>query len=245
MIEVLHIDDDPGFLDLTQRFLLQKEGYKVTSVTDPEIALEMLEHRHFDAVISDYQMPGMTGIDLLKTIRHSGSDIPFIILTGKSGEEVAIEALNCGADFYIRKGTDAEAQYAELESKIQQVLALRHARQELGEKRRLYEWVFERAANPIMVLNTKHVVVACNPALATLARLNRADIIGRKCYELCHNAQAPPRNCPMEVLLKSQKPETAEIEIAGRRFLVSCTPDFGTDRMVRAVIHVATEMPEE
>lgn len=247
MIEVLHIDDEPGFLDITQRFLHNLGGYNVTSVTDPDIALELLEHKHFDAVISDYQMPGMTGIDLLKIVRHKGSDIPFLLFTGKSREEVVIDALNFGADFYIRKGADVKAQFAELESKLRQALDLRQARIDLGERRRLYEWVFERASNPIMILNTKHTIVASNPAMVALAKMNRAEIVGKKCYHICHNADAPPPDCPMEALLKSQQPETAEmvVEAAGARYLVSCTPDFGPDRALRAVIHIATKLPGE
>jgi len=72
----------------------------------------------YDAIVSDYQMPEMDGIEFLKTVRGSGSDMPFIIFTGKGREDVVIEAINNGADFYLQKGGNPKAQFAELSHKI-------------------------------------------------------------------------------------------------------------------------------
>ena len=60
----------------------------------------------YDAVILDYQMPETNGIDFLKLIRSRDDPIPFILFTGRGREEVVIEALNSGADFYLQKGGD-------------------------------------------------------------------------------------------------------------------------------------------
>ncbi len=61
-------------------------------------------------------MPGMDGIQLLKALRDSGDRTPFILFTGRGREEVAIEALNHGADFYLQKGGNVEVQFAELKT---------------------------------------------------------------------------------------------------------------------------------
>jgi len=63
-------------------------------------------------------MPGMDGIEFLKQIRSSGNSIPFIIFTGRGREEVVIEAINSGADFYLQKGGDPNSQFAELSHKV-------------------------------------------------------------------------------------------------------------------------------
>ena len=60
----------------------------------------------YEVIVSDYQMPGMNGIEFLKRLRSQLGHIPFILFTGRGREEVAIEALNCGADFYLQKGGD-------------------------------------------------------------------------------------------------------------------------------------------
>ncbi|HSV42347.1 MAG TPA: PAS domain S-box protein, partial [Methanomassiliicoccales archaeon] len=71
-----------------------------------------------DVVVSDYMMPGMDGLAFLKELRSVGNDIPFILFTGKGREEVVIQALNEGADFYLQKGGEPRPQFAELAHKI-------------------------------------------------------------------------------------------------------------------------------
>ncbi len=109
MIRILHIDDDDEFLKLTEHFLLKLNSKLVIEpLSHPINAIKLLETHAYDVIVSDYQMPGITGIELLKQIRKSGNNIPFIIFTGHSREEVVIEALNHGADYYMQKGTDLE-----------------------------------------------------------------------------------------------------------------------------------------
>ena len=62
--------------------------------------LKILNTKIIDVIVSDYQLPDMDGITLLKTLRNTGSRIPFIVFTGRSREQVVIEALNNGADFF-------------------------------------------------------------------------------------------------------------------------------------------------
>ena len=68
-------------------------------------------------------MPEMDGIEFLKIVRGRGDKTPFIIFTGKWREEVVIEALNSGADFYLQKGGEPKSQFAELSNKIQHAVS--------------------------------------------------------------------------------------------------------------------------
>ncbi len=74
----------------------------------------MLDTQTIDVVVSDYQMLPIDGLEFLKMLRTSGNNIPFILLTGRGREEVAIRALNLGAMNYLKKGGDAKTQYTEL-----------------------------------------------------------------------------------------------------------------------------------
>jgi DNA-binding response OmpR family regulator len=80
----------------------------------------MLQLHPYDVIVADYLMPEMDGIEFLKGLRASGCTIPFIIFTGKGREDVAIEALNSGADFYLQKGGNPRSQFAELGNMIRQ-----------------------------------------------------------------------------------------------------------------------------
>jgi PAS domain S-box-containing protein len=117
VIKVLHVDDEEGIVELTKEFLAL-DGIESTTATDPREAKRLAEEGDFDVLISDYQMPGMDGLELLGALRGDGVRIPFILFTGKGREDVAIRALNGGADFYVQKGGDPRAQFAELSNMV-------------------------------------------------------------------------------------------------------------------------------
>ena len=104
MISVLLIDDDTALLELTRNYLSRNGTVSVDTAQSGEDALLKIGKRSYDAVVSDYLMPDMDGIRLLKTLRSSDNRVPFIMFTGKSQEQVVIEALNNGADFFLQKG---------------------------------------------------------------------------------------------------------------------------------------------
>ena len=108
MISVLYIDDEPALLDISRLFLARSGDLVVDVTTSAVSALEMIKTKPFDAIVSDYQMPEMDGIVLLKEIRSRNTELPFILFTGKGREEVAIEAFDNGADFYKRITPDPQ-----------------------------------------------------------------------------------------------------------------------------------------
>lgn len=129
-IRVLCIDDEPELLDIMKLYLEKDGDFAVNCVTSPIQALQIINKgggEKYDAIVSDYEMPEMNGIELLKEIRSSGLMTPFIIFTGKGREEVVIDALNFGADGYVRKGGDPRAQFAELLNMIKTVVEKRRA----------------------------------------------------------------------------------------------------------------------
>ena len=125
MHTVLLVDDEPSELELGTLFLERGGDLRVVPFSSAQAALEALRDRPCDAIVSDYQMPGMDGISFLKAVRSEFGEIPFILFTGRGREEVAIAAINNGADFYVQKGGDPSAQYVELANGIRQAV-LRH-----------------------------------------------------------------------------------------------------------------------
>ena len=129
---VLHIDDEEGFLELSKTFLL-REAIDVTSALSGDEGLRKLEQKNFDAIISDFQMPGMNGLEFLYHLRTKGNDTPCIMLTGKGREEVAIKALNLGADHYLMKGGDIKSLFKELAHVIHKTISSKLTETRLNE----------------------------------------------------------------------------------------------------------------
>lgn len=144
MISILLVDDEVQFLEVTRMFLEKGRGIRVTTATSGSQALEILEHQRFDAIISDYAMPGMNGIEFMKQVKAMGDDTPFVIFTGKGREDVVIDALNFGADLYLEKSPDPRTQFSEMMQKVRNIVSMRADIQVAREKMRIFSSVMER-----------------------------------------------------------------------------------------------------
>jgi len=114
-VKALMVDDSEDLLELVKTFFERDRPMIDLEVTSSgEDALEMVEEGAYDVIVSDYDMPVMDGLEFLEKIRSDGIDTPFIILTGKGQEEVAMEALNKGADKYHKKSKNVASGFDDL-----------------------------------------------------------------------------------------------------------------------------------
>ena len=138
VIHVLHVDDDPAFADLTQASLTRHApGIVVHTETDPEAALASFSR--MDCVVSDYDMPEMNGLDLLRAVRKRAPSIPFVLFTGKGSEEIASEAISAGVTDYLQKG--GPEQYEVLANRIENAVARRRAERGFERSNSLFDLV--------------------------------------------------------------------------------------------------------
>ena len=138
-IQILHVDDEPSFTDLTATFLEREDDrFIVETATSADEGLRRINDRPPDCVISDYNMPGMDGIEFLQTIREEHSNLPFILFTGKGSEAVASEAVSAGVTDYLQKESASE-QYELLANRIQNVVTARQDAEEATRQQDLME----------------------------------------------------------------------------------------------------------
>jgi len=106
-LKVLIVDDEPDLLEQAEIFLPRgNDELSVETTTSGEEALQMVKEGNFDAVISDYLLPDLDGIEILRKLREEGSDIPFIIITGRDDPEARETSREAGVDkFFEKKGS--------------------------------------------------------------------------------------------------------------------------------------------
>ncbi|MFA4862031.1 PAS domain S-box protein [Methanoregula sp.] len=212
MISLLYVDDEPDLLEIARLFLERSGEFRVGTSTSAHDALASPSFRSYDAILSDYQMPDMDGIAFLKEVRERFGDIPFILFTGRGREEVVIEAINNGADFYLQKGGDPRAQFAELAHKIRHAVARRQVNEELraayeqltaseeelrgqyqelalGERRireseEMYRTMIEHSRDGFFILQDGGLVFYNRGAFAALTGYDENELIGKSIADI-------------------------------------------------------------
>ena len=182
---ILYVDDEPALLDIGKMFLEEDGSFTVdTSLSGPD-ALARLSSRKYDAIVSDYQMPRMDGIAFLKALRAQGDTTPFIIFTGRGREDVVIEALNSGADFYLQKGGEPVSQFAELAHKILHAISRKQADLALKKREQEYRHLIEHAGEAIFVTQDE-VFRLINPQLIKNSGYSEQELINQPFTRFVH-----------------------------------------------------------
>jgi PAS domain S-box-containing protein len=195
MYTILYVDDEPGLLEIGKLFLEQSGRFSVDIVTSAPAAFTLLNSKAYDAIISDYQMPGMDGVEFLKNVRSSGNTIPFILFTGRGREEIVIQALNEGADFYLQKGGEPTSQFVELANMVTHAVRVKRNEMALRKSEELYRNLFDNMLNGFayckMIYKNNQVVdftyLAVNSAFEKQTGLR--DVVGKNVSEIIPGIQ--------------------------------------------------------
>jgi PAS domain S-box-containing protein len=183
MIEILVVDDAEAILALSKEFLERTGRISVDTSESADAAIGKLKAGRYDAIVSDFGMPGMDGIEFLKHVRRILPKIPFILFTGKGREEVVIDALNFGADSYIPKGGDPKEQFGELECRIHQVVEMCRAEKTAQVSERRLADIFDFLPDATFVIDREGKVIAWNRAMEAMTGVPAQDIMGQGNYE--------------------------------------------------------------
>ena len=156
-IRVLVVDDDEDLLFLARKFLQKADAsFELVEALTDQDALRKIEEEAFDAIVCDHYLgeDHMTGLDLLEWVRNEHPNLPFIILTGRSEESVAIRALNLGADYYLKKGSDEIRDlFNQIALKIREGVQSRREEEEQDQRQRELEVLVEERTRELTETN--------------------------------------------------------------------------------------------
>jgi PAS domain S-box-containing protein len=192
----LYVDTGDGIPEIGKRLLEEKGDCSVTNASSVDEALQLLDREHFHAIISGYRIPGIDGLSLLKEVRKRNLEIPFILFTSNGSEEVAIEALNEGANFYVPKRGDSREQFTAIADKIQALLRRCATDDTFKESEEFLRTVINSIQIGIVTIDTAtHRILDVNPKAESMIGAGREEIIG--C--ICHRFICPSEKgmCPV------------------------------------------------
>lgn len=115
MTKILFAEDDDDFAQGIMQWLAL-DKYLVEHTADGSVALQFLKTYSFDAAILDWDLPGMTGVDVCKNLRRDNNNMPVVMLTAKSGTDNTVEGMESGADDYLTKPVEPRILLAKLKA---------------------------------------------------------------------------------------------------------------------------------
>jgi len=183
-IRVLHVDNDSGVLKITKQCLESEASVQVDLALSVDEALTKLKKEKYDVIVSDYQMPIKDGLEFLSELRGKGNTTPFIMFTGKGREEVAIKALNLGANQYLNKMGETETVYAELAHSITELAKTSKAEKKQCESEEKFRNLFEKANDGLVFVDTSGIIVDVNQKAEEIVGKRKENLAGKSFFEI-------------------------------------------------------------
>jgi PAS domain S-box-containing protein len=176
-LKILHVDDDSSLL-VTSKLIMEDmdELLEIESVCGVNEAIKKLASGHYDAVISDYEMPEKDGLQFLKELREGKNDIPFILFTGKGREDVAIRALNLGADGYVNKHYSPETVYGELYHSLYLAVERRRSQESIRRNEEQLRAIISYAPIGIALSDHEKFFLSANEAFCKILGYTEAEL---------------------------------------------------------------------
>ena len=202
---------------------LRQGGYQMVfqRVDTAEGLRAALKDETWDIILSDYNMPSFSAPEALKIAQESGLDLPFIIISGGIGEDVAVAAMKAGADDYLMKGNLARlAPAVERELREAEIRAARRRAEEaLRESEQRYRLLWENSTDAVVVMDAGGVIQFANPAVEEIFGYKSNELVGQNyALLLAENARGEFREWLQRYLLSdSGRTRQQPAETIGRR----------------------------
>jgi len=176
---VLLIDDDVSLLEVIKLMAERSREMTIHTAQSAKEALTTLAQKSYDVIIVDYDMPEINGIEFLKILRKHGDTTPIIVFTGRSGEYTAIEALNNGANFLLKKGEDPRHQFRELVTMVKRAVERNSMGRALGTTQRIIADMINFSSDPSYAVDRDGKVVAWNDSMEQLTDIPANAMMGK------------------------------------------------------------------
>ncbi|MCA9731632.1 MAG: PAS domain S-box protein [Deferribacteres bacterium] len=184
MIRILLVEDDPDIANLTQ-IQLRKSGeqFSLVHAMDPNEALRLVKQQTFEIVLLDYNLPEMTGLDWLESVRSIIKDTPILLITGAGNEKVAVAAMKQGVYDYIIKDGDY---LKKLPFIIRSSCEKADLERQLRQSRQRYAKLFHVSHDAVLILDSEtHKILEANGRATRVFGGEQSQIVGKSLFDFC------------------------------------------------------------
>jgi two-component system, OmpR family, phosphate regulon sensor histidine kinase PhoR len=176
---VLIIDDEKRIRDACQRLLIE-EGFDVDSAENGEIGLKKIEDAHFDIILLDLMMPGISGFDVLASVKSLHPDTLIIVITGYATIEHSIEAMKKGAFDFLPKPFSPK----DLRLVVSKAIEFIRTLQDIATEKSRMRVMINSLGDGVLITDNQKKVALANPAFLKMIQCLEKDVIGRLVSEI-------------------------------------------------------------
>jgi PAS domain S-box-containing protein len=189
LLQILHLEDEMDFIELVKSMLAENGvDAEICGVGDAKAFEEQLRTKKFDIIISDYHLGIYTGLDALKTAHELAPFTPFILLSGRIGEQAAIEGLKAGATDYVLKQSPDRLPSAIIRAveNAEERSRLREAEMALARREKYYRTLTENSLDVLVILDREGKYKYLSPSAERSITYKPAELIGQSIFARIH-----------------------------------------------------------
>ena len=191
-IEILYLEDNPMDVKLLETTLLRdtslpagrkvKNKYKISHCKNEKEFKLMLNQKEYDLILADYYVPPYDGFKALEYVQQKYSQVPFILISGVAGEEIAVDALQRGAVDYIMKKNLSRISPAIHRALI--IASEKKQKVKAEDLRTKYDFIINTSKSFMSLIDRNYTYEAINNAFASAHNLIREEVIGKSLSEI-------------------------------------------------------------
>ena len=176
---VLVVDDEKRIRDVCSR-MLSEEGFSVETADDGLAGLEMIESRHYDIILLDLMMPGLSGLEVLERVKVLHPDTVIVVITGYATLEHSIEAMKNGAFDFIPKPFSPQ----DLRMVVAKALEYIRKLQDISQEKSRMRTLISQMGDGVLATDADKIVALANPAFLKMIGHEGGDVVGMTADEL-------------------------------------------------------------
>jgi DNA-binding response OmpR family regulator len=250
---VLVADDDPDMLQLMVR-RLSKQGFEIDQASEGRTALQKLEERAYDLVVTDIYMPGVTGLELLRQAKEVDQHTQVVVVTAGATLENAVDALNNGAFAYLLKPFDHFSVFDNVVSRAMQFRRALLDNERMAEiQRRRGDMLEDEVTERVQQLQRRrremlNLLASLPDGVLVVeegGRITMTNPLADDWLAMDRDQEGQPIQTYLDTLHEEWSADALEVEVAGERLALVSTPLVGSDKPQKVVVIRAPAVSEE